>query len=109
MVLQDASGEALAFGPGVVAGSPERAAIAAVAIGGHRDSHLASLEHFEPGAPITLETRDGSRHDYRLTDVQIVDSSSETFAIARDRAGLVLITCYPFRYVAVALPVDADG
>ena len=116
IVLQDASGEALAFGPGLVAGSPARAAAAALAIGGHRDSHLAFLEHLSAGARLTLETRDGSRHAYRLAATRIVDSARETFGIARDRPGLVLITCYPFRatqtggalrHVAIALPEPA--
>ena len=114
IVLQDASGEALAFGPGLVAGSPARAADAALAIGGHRDSHLAFLEHLPPGARLTLETRDGARHRYRVAATRIVDSSRQRFGLARDRPGLALITCYPFRatqtggplrYVAVALPV----
>ena len=119
VVLQDASGEAMAFGPGLVAGSPGRAARESVALGGHRDSHLAFLEDLPIGAALILESADGMRHRYRLARTRVVDASRETLGIARDAPGLVLITCYPFRatqtggplrYVAIAVPdVPAAG
>ena len=112
-VLQDASGEAMAFGPGLVAGRPERAARAAVVLGGHRDSHLGFLEHLDVGAPLVLEDRNGVRHAYRLAERRVLDSRDGDLAVAADRAALVLVTCWPFRatqtggplrLVAIALP-----
>lgn len=96
IVLSDASGEAMAFGPGLVAGNPAYASSSAIAIGGHRDTHLAFLEHQRPGDRILLETTDGQQHHYEMMDSQIVDSRAHTLSIATDSPGLVLITCYPF-------------
>lgn len=117
VVLGDASGEALAFGPGLVAGDPVRAARETIVLGGHRDSHLAFVERLPVGATLALETPDGTLHRYRLAEKRIVDGRRESLAVARDAPGLVLITCYPFRatqtggplrMVAVALPSEPD-
>ena len=96
IVLSDASGEAMAFGPGLVAGNPNNAAVESLAIGGHRDTHLAFLEHIETGATIEVQSLDGVIHQYQLIDKQVVDSSKTTLAIANNWPGLVLVTCYPF-------------
>lgn len=114
IVLDDASGEAMAFGPGLAGGDPLLASTSTIAIGGHRDTHLAFLEHLDNGELIELETIDGKTHRYRLIDKQVVDTRSQSLDISRKKAGLVLITCYPFnpmqtggplRLVARALPV----
>ncbi len=96
IVLSDASGEAMAFGPGLVAGDPARAGSTTLAIGGHRDTHLAFLQHLEPGESILLETLDGGTHHYRMLDSQIVDTRRQSLSIASQSPGLVLVTCYPF-------------
>jgi len=117
IVLNDASGEAMAFGPGLVAGNPDNANRETVAVGGHRDTHLAFLEHLQIGSLLFLESRDGNSYPYILKETQVVDSRTHTFAIAKQQPGLVLITCYPFsatqtggplRLVATALPVGTS-
>lgn len=96
IVLNDASGEAMAFGPGLVAGDPLQADSATVAIGGHRDTHLAFMQNQKPGELILLEALDGKTYRYQLLDSQIVDTRVQSLSIATDFPGLVLITCYPF-------------
>lgn len=118
IVLQDASGEAMAFGPGLVAGDLSRAGRSTIALGGHRDSHLAFLESLPLGASLQLETRDGDTLTYQLDDTRVVDSRDGEFAIPDRTAGLVLITCYPFhatqtggplRYLASARYVSSSN
>lgn len=113
VVLSDASGEAMAFGPGLVAGNPESAATQTLAIGGHRDTHLAFLEHLPVGDVISLDNAAGQTFHYTLVDKQVVDSRTHTLQVADQHPGLVLITCYPFdarqtggplRLVARAIP-----
>jgi sortase A len=115
IVLNDASGEAMAFGPGLVAGDPLQAGYSTIAMGGHRDTHLGFLEHLQAGARIDLETLDGQWHAYYLADKQVVDTRTRTLQISPNKPGLVLITCYPFnasqtggplRMVARALPFN---
>jgi len=117
VVLSDASGEAMAFGPGLVAGNPDNAARETIAVGGHRDTHLAFMEHLEIGSLLFLESSNGTSYPYVLKDKKIVDSRTHTISIATQQAGLVLITCYPFsasqtggplRLVATALPLHTD-
>lgn len=96
IVLSDASGEAMAFGPGLVAGSPERAMNNTLAIGGHRDTHLRFLEHLPLNSIISLDTIEHRNLHYRLIDKQVVDTREQTLAVSQQLPGLVLITCYPF-------------
>lgn len=105
VVLNSASGEAMAFGPGLVAGDPGSAQTQTLAIGGHRDTHLAVLELMDIDAPVKLQTLDGLTHQYRLTHKRIVDSSKDAISIATDAAGLVLITCYPFNATQTGGPL----
>jgi len=105
VVLDSASGEAMAFGPGLVAGDPHSALKQTLAIGGHRDTHLAVLEHIDTNEPVELQTPDGLTHKYRLSYKRIVDSSKDTISIATDSAGLVLMTCYPFKATQTGGPL----
>ncbi len=105
IVLSDASGEALAFGPGLVAGDPLQAESSTLAIGGHRDTHLAFLENLPAGELIELDTIDGKTHRYRLTDKQVIDTRSQSLSISTDTPGLVLITCYPFNAAQTGGPL----
>lgn len=116
IVLSDASGEAMAFGPGLVGGNPRKASNSTLAIGGHRDTHLKFLEHLPVGAIIDVQTMAQSNLHYRLVDKQIVDTRRHTLTISQQTPGLVLITCYPFnarqtggplRMVARAIQVDS--
>lgn len=96
IVLSDASGEAMAFGPGLVGGDPLSADQNTVAVGGHRDTHLAFLEHLPLGSIFVLQNMAGTIHRYKLLDKQIVDTRTQALRISQAYPGLVLITCYPF-------------
>ncbi|MFK7853446.1 MAG: class GN sortase [Granulosicoccus sp.] len=105
IVLNDASGEAMAFGPGLVAGSPEHAMSSTLAIGGHRDTHMRFLEHLPLDSIISLDTIEHRNLHYRLLDKQIVDTRKQTLAISQQLPGLVLITCYPFNAAQTGGPL----
>lgn len=104
IVLSDSSGEAMAFGPGLVAGNLSKASSSTIAIGGHRDTHLAFLEHAVPGDEFVLDTGQGSPLRYRLQETRIVDTRSQRVQIAGNSPGLVLITCYPFNAMQTGGP-----
>ncbi len=115
VVLEGVSGEAMAFGPGRIAGSSNTASGGTFALGGHRDSHLAFLQHIESGDVLQLQTLDGSHTHYRVVDQFVANRDETTLSINPDKHGLVLVTCYPFnalqtggplRYVVVAKPVQ---
>ena len=95
----------MAFGPGLVAGDPNNALEQTLAIGGHRDTPLAGLEHIHKNEPVELQTLDGLTHQYRLSHKRILDSSKDAISIATDAAGLVLISCYPFNATQTGGPL----
>lgn len=96
IVLSDASGEAMAFGPGLVGGNTLNATQNTIAIGGHRDTHLSFLEHLPIGAHINMQNTQGDFVRYELMDKTVVDSRYQSIKISKNSPGLVLITCYPF-------------
>ena len=97
IVLSDASGEAMAFGPGLVGGNTLNATQNTIAIGGHRDTHLSFLEHLPIGAHINMQNTQGDFVRYELMDKTVVDSRYQSIKISKNSPGLVLITCYPFK------------
>jgi len=105
IVLSDASGEAMAFGPGLVWGDPLQASSSTVALGGHRDTHLSFVEHLNPGDTLLLENQNGVIQRYRVNSKKVVDTRNQTIAIAPDVAALVLITCYPFNALQTGGPL----
>ena len=105
IVMSDASGEAMAFGPGLIAGSLDHAESNVIAIGGHRDTHLSQLNELAIGAVVRLQTQAENWRSYRVDRQSIVDSRTHTVAINQQRAGLILITCYPFNALQTGGPL----
>ena len=70
----------------------------------HRDTHFRALGCIAPGdrIEITFPNR-GARH-FRVADTEILEPGEAADRIARKRGedGLVLMTCFPFRYIGPA-------
>lgn len=112
-VMQDDSGESLAFGPGHLPGSARPSKQGHVMIAGHRDSHFAFLEHVVPGDLIHTTNLQGQLITYRVDQTQIFNADQDTLK-KLDNNQLSLITCYPFnglipggplRYLITATPL----
>ncbi|MCK7596019.1 class GN sortase [Microbulbifer sp. CAU 1566] len=110
VVLEGASGQALAFGPGMVQTdipSPDGGAAAPITvIAAHRDTHFRGLERLHPGSPVQLQGPDGRWQRYAVREARVVDSRSgvlPSFSHSGNAAGVMLVTCYPFD------AVDAGG
>jgi sortase A len=111
IILDGTSGQALAFGPGMMHGSAAPGEPGLTLLAGHRDSHFAFLQHARIGDAITLTGPDGARHTYTLTQTRIVDANASTLIPGgTGTPTLALTTCYPFdaltpttqRFVALA-------
>ena len=111
IVLDGTSGQALAFGPGLMHGSAAPGQPGLTLLAGHRDSHFAFLQSARPGDALTLTGPDGVPHTYRLTETRVVDADASTLTPGGNGpATLALTTCYPFgaltptnqRFVALA-------
>lgn len=95
-VLAGTSGQALAFGPGLLSQSAAPGQQGSTIIAGHRDTHFLFLEKLQQGDLIELQNTDGRRYNYKIEHMEIVDSSKQQLNLQQQNAELTLITCYPF-------------
>jgi sortase A len=96
VVLADAGGEALAFGPSLLAVSAPPGEPGTSVIAAHRDTHFAFLRDVEPGQTVTLERPDGTILHYRVTGSEIVDAERSGIQPLGGPDRLALVTCWPF-------------
>ena len=105
LVLDDASGRSLAFGPGRVAGSVRPGVPGNLVLSGHRDTHFRWLRHLAPGDELLLEAGDGRVLRYRVTDGRVVGADRVDLLDPFGFDGLRLLTCYPFDAVVPGTPL----
>jgi sortase A len=70
-------------------------------LAGHRDTFFRPLRRIQPGDEIRLATRRGTFR-YRVIRQMVVEPDELWVLDSSPRAGLTLITCYPFDYVGPA-------
>jgi sortase A len=112
IVLNNASGEAMAFGPGLVAGTPLPGQPGTSVIAGHRDTHFEFLKDVKLGDSIEVVTRTNKRITYTVDYMEVVDASASGIEPNAPGESLALVTCWPFgdpnpgplRYVVHAVP-----
>ncbi len=113
LVLDSSSGQALAFGPGLLTGfSSSDTNNHDTIISGHRDTHFRFMQNIQPGIKVALQNPQGEWLHYKVSATQVIDIRT-TPLLAQNGGGLILITCYPFstltaggplRYVAMLTP-----
>ena len=72
VILDGASGQALAFGPAHIPGTAMPGRPGSAAIVGHRDTHFRFLRELRSGDALEIERRDGARVRYTVTGLRIV-------------------------------------
>jgi sortase A len=95
IVLAGSSGQALAFGPGQVEGTPPAGEPGTAVYAAHRDTHFDFLGDLAAGDEVRVERADGYAVRFRVTGSRIVrydDPGIDPQAAGR---GLVLSTCWP--------------
>jgi sortase A len=95
IVLDGASGQALAFGPGWTPGTARLGTRGLAVISAHRDTQFSFLKALRPGDRLHLDGPAGGS-DYRVDSSRIVDSRQYGLPAADSLDGLWLVTCYPF-------------
>ncbi len=101
-VMQDASGESLAFGPGAVI---PMARDNYHFIAGHRDTHFDYLDQLKIGDTLKIETYDGHQQQYQITETNIVDVRQGAFYVDEQQSGLSLMTCWPMDSIVPGGPL----
>ncbi len=95
IVLSGASGQALAFGPGLLANTPQPGEKGASVIAAHRDTHFAFLRDVKPGDEIRITRTDGTIFWFRITSEDVVRWDASGIDPDMDGRWLVLSTCWP--------------
>lgn len=99
IVLEGASGQALAFGPAHVEGTPDAGEDGTAVYAAHRDTHFAFLNAVQDGDEITIIRRDGVTARYRVTGHEIRRWDQSGIDPNAPGRHLVLATCWPFNAV----------
>ncbi len=94
-VMQDDSGESLAFGPGHLSASAKVSTDGHVMISGHRDTHFSFLRELSAGDEIETQDLLGAKAHYQVIGFRILDINKDSL-LKHDDNLLSLITCYPF-------------
>lgn len=94
IVLDKASGQALAFGPALMSNA-QLSGETVIAIAAHKNTQFQSLKSIKAGEIIGLETPALGLTYYRAKGFQILDSRTDKLP-AVGAGHLALVTCYPF-------------
>jgi sortase A len=117
IVLHGSSGQALAFGPGHVEGTPDVGEPGAAVYAAHRDTHFAFLSHVRIGDDIRVTRSDGATFRFRVTGTLVVRWDASGIDAGADGRQLILSTCWPLdakfsgplRYLVQAEILDGGG
>ncbi|SLN57996.1 class GN sortase [Oceanibacterium hippocampi] len=99
VALDSASGEAMAFGPGHVAGSAQPGAPGLSIFAGHRDSHFAFLRALRAGDAVEVTDGGGRLTRYLVRDTRVVDAGRSGLDPDMPGRWLALATCWPFHAI----------
>ena len=113
IVLEGASGQAMAFGPGHMINTPPIGARGTAVVAAHRDTQFSYLQHVKNGDRIVVKTADGTDRAFRVVETRVVRADASGLDPTEGGptgARLALVTCYPFngvlrgplRYVVLA-------
>jgi sortase A len=95
IALHGSSGQALAFGPGHVARTPEAGERGTAVYAAHRDTHFAFLGDVKVGDEIRVTRRDGATFRFHVTGTSVVRWDNSGIDTRDNGRRLVLSTCWP--------------
>ena len=95
IVLDNVSGEALAFGPGHLPGSAKPGETGAAVFSAHRDTHFRWLGDLRKNDLVTVETADGTQRQYRIRRAWVARYDAPGIDRNAPERLLVLTTCWP--------------
>ncbi len=96
IILNATSGEALAFGPGHLPGTPLPGARGTSVLAAHRDTHFAWIKDLKTGDKLTVENADGTISNFSVRRQWVARFDQSGINADSDDHLLALSTCYPF-------------
>jgi sortase A len=115
IVLAGSSGQALAFGPGHVDGTPAAGDPGTAVYAAHRDTHFALLGQVKTGDAIEIARIDGRHARFEVVGAWVVRWDASGIDPRAPGRNLALATCWPLdakthgplRYLVWAKPLKA--
>lgn len=104
-IMNDSSGEALAFGAGHLPTTNLPAKSGHSMIAGHRDSHFEFLQFLSTGDKIIVTNYLGETQTYIVNSSYQIDVREDALVHHQDHSGITLITCFPFNNLASQGPL----
>jgi len=96
LVLKDASGQSLAFAPGLMTPDLLPGDIGNSFIAAHRDTHFKDLKFLKNEDEIQITNQLGEKIFFQIDQILIVDSRTEQPVTDTADRRITLVTCYPF-------------
>jgi len=96
VILSGASGEALAFGPALLANTPAPGELGTSVIAAHRDTHFRWLKDVKPGDLLLITRKDGTNLTFRAGTSRIARWDESGINADAPGRNLALATCWPF-------------
>ena len=117
IALAGSSGQALAFGPGHIALTPNAGERGVAVYSAHRDTHFRFLQDVVIGDIIDISRSDGRHFRYRVDATSVVRFDASGIDPLSGGYELVLSTCWPFtsltpgpeRYLVHATMIQPDS
>jgi sortase A len=105
IILADASGRSLAFGPGLLSRSAWPDKSGSIVVSGHRDTHFQFLQYLQKDDLLYVEWPTGHQASYTVQEFRVVDSRHSRLANHDDAEALILMTCFPFDAIVPGGPL----
>ncbi|WP_316860273.1 class GN sortase [uncultured Cohaesibacter sp.] len=96
IILKEAGGEGLAFGPVLLDQSAPLDQKGTTVIAAHRDTHFKALADLHNGAFIKIEPFDGAAKTFQVDKMRVARWDESGLIKESDEQELVLSSCWPF-------------
>jgi len=96
IVLSGDTGNVLAFGPGLSSDTPYLNNESSLLISAHRDTHFTFLQDVALGDNLLLTNTNNVKQQYKITNIEIIDTSKQDIVFNDHQSSVKLVTCYPF-------------
>ena len=105
IVLSGDTGNVLAFGPGLSSDTPYVDDTSSLLISAHRDTHFTFLQDVALGDNILLTNANNVQQHYKITNIEIIDTSKQDIFLDDNKSTIKLVTCYPFDALVAGGPL----
>ena len=100
VILNSASGEAMAWGIGRVDNAQTSSKSQPIILAGHRDSHMQFMSKLNIGDKIELMMSDGIIKTYIISGTEVSNKPEVALSpVSSGRESLILTTCWPFNAI----------